>query len=169
MNRILEPNGVLALIGYNNNQIIDLNNHQDFRLNQMIMDFCLDNRLAIYNHNQLNQYNKNQYNKNQHNSFNHMIKFQSIKFPIEHFHDCQYYDSEFIHTKDIQASDLIQAVKCWSNFKQFKVHNDKGAQELLDYFENNLKNIVQQQDLNKVNLVVETPFFVKLGRIIANQ
>lgn len=167
MNRILEPNGVLALIGYNNNQIIDLNNHQDLRLNQMIMDFCLDNRFTIYNHNNHNQLN--QYNKNQQHLFNHMIKFQSIQFPIQHFHDCQYCDSEFIHTKDIQASDLIQAVKCWSNFKLFKVHNDKGAQELLDYFENNLKNIVQQQDLNKVNLVVETPFFVKLGRIIANQ
>lgn len=87
--------------------------------------------------------------------------YEQIKFPDD-------YESiiidGFVYDRDIVASQLPQVIMNWPSFNQLEEVNKEDAKILLCKFEAQVNKILGNNNLDKVNLVLQTPFFVFIGR-----
>jgi hypothetical protein len=87
--------------------------------------------------------------------------YERINFPNNY--EIKFLDG-FIHSRDIKAEELSQVIKNWPSFQGLQKENEELANSVVQRFETQLKSIVNSKNLFKINLVLQTPFFVIMGR-----
>ncbi len=87
--------------------------------------------------------------------------YERINFPNNY--ETKFLDG-FIHSRDIKAEELSQVIQNWPSFQGLQKENEELANSVIQRFETQLKSIVNSQNLSKINLVLQTPFFVIMGR-----
>jgi hypothetical protein len=87
--------------------------------------------------------------------------YERINFPDNY--ETKFLDG-FIHSRDIKAEELPQVIKNWPSFQILQKENEESANSVLQRFDAQLKSIVNSENLFKINLVLQTPFFVIMGR-----
>jgi len=66
--------------------------------------------------------------------------------------------------RDIKAGELSNLIRSWPSFEGLRKDNEECAESVIQRFEAQLKGIVNNHNLFKTNLVLQTPFFVIMGR-----
>ena len=89
--------------------------------------------------------------------------YRDIKFPqnYEYFYKC---DDSIIHSYPTTAQDLIGFIKSWSLFKGLLDEDSQAAEEFVKEYEDNLKSIVETDDLANKEITINFQYFIAMGR-----
>ena len=144
--RVLAPNGVLALIAYVMFEPIDPDFPDDTRLTNLMLGLRRDPILKPYKLSNIESADN---------------RYKDITFPdsFEYF-----YRDNILNEITINGDDIIGFIQSWSPYQQMFKANESEAKKFLSEFEEKVKNILKINNLKEKQLLCNYRYFVAMGR-----
>ena len=146
VDRILVPNGVMALIGYTMFEPIDPNHPNDKVLLEMMMNVREDPIFSPYKLPNL-LYVTNRY--------------KDIVVPNQFEY---HYVDDLVSRFEMSAQYILGFIETWSAYHEMFKSSPSQAKQYLSDFEQKLKNILKTNNLNEKKLIFQYRYYIVFGR-----
>ncbi|CAG2167499.1 unnamed protein product [Oppiella nova] len=143
-NRMLAPNGMVALIGHTMFEPIDPDNPDDHTLTQLMLSLRYDPSIAPYKLPNTESIDK---------------RYKNIVFP-DYFEYT--YKDNIINGVVISAQDILGFLETWSPYQQMYQSSQSEAKTFLTTFEQKLKNILKTDDLSGKKLLCNYRYYIAM-------